>query len=68
MRIKNWLSQHLTAGISLYVLAVWMFLLPSVSMGVVLDQGDAPSQGQGAMPAFQQPNAATFPYQKNAPG
>ncbi|OGP09762.1 MAG: hypothetical protein A3G39_03610 [Deltaproteobacteria bacterium RIFCSPLOWO2_12_FULL_43_16] len=51
MRIKNWLSQHLAAGIGL-LFAVSMFLLPSVSMGVVLDK-EKKAQG------IQQPHPAT---------
>lgn len=59
MNIKNWVSQHLSVGISLHVFAVWMFLLPSISMGVVTDQGVGL--------AIQELNAVTVPGQ-NIPG
>ncbi|MDO8412774.1 MAG: hypothetical protein Q7S51_03170, partial [Gallionellaceae bacterium] len=43
MRMKNWMSPPVTAGISLHVFAIWMFLLPSVSLGAILDPSNASS-------------------------
>lgn len=62
------MSRHWPVGISLYVFAVCAFLLPSVSMGVVTDQGDAPGHGQGSMSSFQQPNVASMLGQLKLPG
>ena len=82
MQIKNAVSQYLTAGIRLSIFATGVFLLPSISMGVVLDQNAAPGQGHGIAQGFTQPNAVTAAGfdtgfapgyglglgQKNAPG
>ncbi|MDO8413848.1 MAG: S8 family serine peptidase [Gallionellaceae bacterium] len=65
MRTKNWISQHLTAGIGLYIFALGMFLVSSVSTGVALDQG---ASGQGSVPDFQQPHVTTILGQTNTPG